>query len=241
MSRFNKGLLVKKSISNLLLILMSSIMWMGLAQAQEFALDPICGNMDGGNVSSIRNLIDGVNRIEFGESASYEIVRVYPLLAQLNKRISRQEDIQVFRCLDDLQTIRKLVALARIDERGIRINASLLLANVVDNTTLCGVLEELLDHTLDENVRYNLWQVVLVVAEYARIENKAWSKQTILDNRSFIGSDALKYEKTLRKIDEVEASLSKNERNVSLLPQYSHQYLACRSLPNISKLWVPTP
>ncbi|CDX15783.1 exported hypothetical protein [Mesorhizobium sp. ORS 3324] len=204
------------------------------ACSQEITLDPSCTNLRSLNISQIKELITQLGDVQ-GKADNYDLGRVYSVLAPLNQLVKSQDDIQAFRCQDDLATIRKIIAFARIDERVTRINASLLLANVVDNTTLCGVLEELFDHSLNDNARYNLWQVVLVVARYARVENQKWIKATVSDNQTFIGSQP-NYGRTLEKIDEVNTALTVNQRTDSLKNGYEPQYRECLTLPHIATM-----
>jgi hypothetical protein len=209
------------------------------ASAEEITLDPDCGASGSLNAAQIKELITQLGDIQ-GKADSYDLGRVYSVLAPLNKLVETQDDIQAFRCQDDLPTIRKIIALVRIDERVTRINASLLLANVVDNTTLCGVLEELFDHTINDNARYNLWQVVLVVARYARVENKKWIAGTVLDNRLFLAGQA-NYGRTLEKMNEVNTALTLNRRADSLKDGYAPQYRECLTLPNIAMMTEQPP
>ena len=228
---------MRQTVAFLAALLLFAIASTGMAVAQAITLDPSCRELKGENATVIRELINEVDSIQ-GKGEFYDITAVYPVLAQLNKRVSSDNDIEAFRCQDSLDTIRKLIAFARIDERTIRVNASLLLANVVDNTTLCGVLEELYDPALNDNTRYNLWQVVLVVAGYARKENKVWIGETIGDNKR-LAAERGNLERTLQKIADVEAALRRNDRTESLLDSYVPQFKACTALPHISAIKLP--
>lgn len=221
------------------LVLIFGVVCSWSASGQEITLDPHCGASGSLNASRIKELILQLGDIQ-GKADSYDLGRVYSVLAPLNKLVESQDDIQAFRCQDDLATIRKLIALVRVDERGTRINASLLLANVVDNTTVCGVLEELFDHTLNDNARYNLWQVVLVVAGYARVENQKWIQGTVSDNQLFLANQP-NYGRTLEKMNEVKAALSTNKRTDSLKDGYVPQYQECLALPHIAVMAAQPP
>lgn len=228
---------MRQTVAFLAASLLFALASTGMAAAQGITLDPTCRELKGENATAIRELINQVDSIQ-GKGDFYDITVVYPVLAQLNKLVSSNNDIDAFRCQDSLDTIRKLIAFARIDERTIRVNASLLLANVVDNTTLCGVLEELYDPAVNDNTRYNLWQVVLVVAGYARKENKIWIGDTIADNKRLAAARG-NLERTLQKIADVEAALRRNNRTESLLETYEPQFKACMALPHISAIRMP--
>ncbi|WP_192360363.1 hypothetical protein [Mesorhizobium mediterraneum] len=223
-----------KIASVLVASLFIAFAWTGAAQAQAITLDPHCRGR-GPSAAAIEELINKIGGLEAGKGGSYDFNQVYAVLAPLNRRVGSTRDIEDFRCADNLDTIISLIELANINERTIRVNASLLLANVVDNTTLCAVLDQLFDREMNDNTRYNLWQIVLVVARYARVENKKWIRGTIQGNRGFL-TDTLVYEKTLKKMQDVEAALNANTRSESLLPQYAVEMDACLALPNIATL-----
>jgi hypothetical protein len=81
--------------------------------------------------------------------------------------------IPLFRSKDNLDIISVLTFGARSDDNDIRINSTLILGNVVDNTTLCVPLDHLYDQKISANGRVNLLAVVNVVAGYARQQNLA--------------------------------------------------------------------
>ena len=79
----------------------------------------------------------------------------------------------LFRKSDDIsgingsKVVQTLAWSARGDNKDLRINATYILANVVDNSNVCVVLDHLRDPKLPENGRVNLLQVVVPVASYA--------------------------------------------------------------------------
>jgi hypothetical protein len=84
------------------------------------------------------------------------------------------------RCRDD-KAIRALIAAARGDDTTLRINATSILADVVDNTTLCLIFPNLRDKTISTNGLTNLLGVTASVAGYAYKENYQQLSATITD------------------------------------------------------------
>jgi hypothetical protein len=83
------------------------------------------------------------------------------------------QSIQLFRTCDDETVIKPLVWAARGDNREIRLNAANILANVVDNTTVCFVLHHLNKEPpgLTDDGRANLLGITRAMASYAYKEN----------------------------------------------------------------------
>lgn len=79
--------------------------------------------------------------------------------------------IVAFRELNSEKTIRLLAWLARSGNQALRLNATFILANVLDNGYLCLVLRHLRDPGISENGIVNLLQVAASVASYANQEN----------------------------------------------------------------------
>ena len=87
-----------------------------------------------------------------------------------------QAAIREFRTHDDPDTISVLAFAARSADPGLRINATLVLADVIDNSTVCVPIDHLYDPSLlkspgGESGRINLMGVVSVVAPWAYREN----------------------------------------------------------------------
>jgi DNA-binding XRE family transcriptional regulator len=204
------------------------------------APDPVSAQVDsrcttpGENVGRIRETLAALEQSKKNPSLNYS----YNVTQTLNMLVQSNEDIQDFRCQDTLATIQSILSFARLGERSIRINSSLLLANVVDNTTLCAVLNDLSDPSLDDNTRYNLWQVVRVVAQYARPENKVWIIQTVQRNEILL-SEKTGYEKTRSLMDDVKRVVAANKVSRTLKDDYGAQRTECLALPNIADLPLP--
>ncbi len=115
---------------------------------------------------AIRSIIAGIN------SADRKIV-TGTSTAEMRENTDRgiREFIEAFRSLDNLEVTTVLSYGARSDERDVRSNALLILANVIDNSTLCVPLDHLYDPQINMNGRANLLAVVSVVASWAYREN----------------------------------------------------------------------
>jgi hypothetical protein len=84
--------------------------------------------------------------------------------------------IKEFRSADNIDTIATLVSGARNNNPTVRVNAALILSDVIDNSGLCVVIDHLYDPTLAESDsgasgRLNLLTVASVVAPWAYKEN----------------------------------------------------------------------
>ena len=79
--------------------------------------------------------------------------------------------IATFRDYNDLSITTVLTFAARGDDYNARVNSLLILANVIDNTTICVPLDHLYDRDITMNGRANLLGVVSVVAPWAYLEN----------------------------------------------------------------------
>jgi hypothetical protein len=82
-----------------------------------------------------------------------------------------QRFVGEFRRLDNLTVTAALAFGARSDDRDVRLNAMLVLANVVDDSTLCVPLDHLYDPGINPSGRANLLGVVSVVAPWAYAES----------------------------------------------------------------------
>jgi hypothetical protein len=85
--------------------------------------------------------------------------------------LNREGAVQAFRSEDTKKTIQLLTWAARGSAEGLRRNATLILAAVIDNSNLCIVLDQLRDPNLTEDGRANLIQVATPAASYAYKEN----------------------------------------------------------------------
>jgi hypothetical protein len=139
------------------------------------------------------------------------------LVTNIAKTILESNDLAItlFRqCRDGLdQVIKALVWAARGDETNLRINAASILANVVDNTTVCFVLHHLRDPTISASGRVNLLGVTVGMASYAYKENVDSIQQTI--RRLNLSGDTTQ---TQRLIDELLTRIQRSPNRDTSLP-----------------------
>ncbi len=93
--------------------------------------------------------------------------------------VNKKGGIQAFRKVDTDNTIKLLTWASRGPHRSLRLNATYILANVVDNTNLCIILDHLRDPELGPNGMVNLLQVAISVASYAYKENVEATMATV--------------------------------------------------------------
>ncbi len=141
---------------------------------------------------------------------------------------NNDQAIPLFReCRTD-RTIKPLVWAARGEVSSLRLNAANILANVVDNTTVCFVLHHLLrDETIIDAGRANLLGVTVAMASYAYKDNAVAIRETQKVVRERIrGKDLPQTEKILAEL------LARTERSPNrdqALPQDLSKY--CKGYP----------
>ena len=96
--------------------------------------------------------------------------------------------------------VRPLLWAARGQNQSLRLNATLILGNVVDNTTVCYVLHHLRDPDINPNGRANMLGVTLAVASYAYEENANAIEETLKLLR--VGSDMAQTQKIATDVAE---------------------------------------
>ncbi len=110
------------------------------------------------------------------------------------------EAISLFRACDNTSIIRPLVWAARGQNKGLRLNGTLILGNIADNTTICIVLHHLRDPALDPNGRANLLGVTFAVAGYAYSENSREILKTLDLIKSKVDPDMAQTQKLVSDI-----------------------------------------
>lgn len=99
--------------------------------------------------------------------------------------------IKKFREIDnDPKVISGLAWMARSDNRDIRVNSTYILANVIDNTNVCIVLDHLRDPSINGNGRVNLLQTIAPVAGYAYKKNVELIQKSLPVTKSNAKGDA---------------------------------------------------
>src|SRR6185295_17781680 len=89
------------------------------------------------------------------------------------------EAITLFRACDDGFIIKPIIWAARGQNPSLRLNATLILGNTVDNTTICYLLHHLRDPNISSNGRANLLGATVAVASYAYKENVLSIEKTL--------------------------------------------------------------
>jgi hypothetical protein len=110
------------------------------------------------------------------------------------------EAIKLFRSCDEPSMVKPLIWAARGQNQGMRLNATLILGNVIDNTTVCFVLHHLRDPSINQNGRANLLGVTLAVAGYAYLENIREIKKTLDLIKPGVEADAARTQKLIADI-----------------------------------------
>jgi len=130
------------------------------------------------------------------------------------------EAIGLFRACDDPKIVRPLVWAARnVSNSSARINATLVLGNIVDNTTVCFVLHHLRDPKISINGRANLLGVTLAMAGYAYEENAKAIEDTIAIVQRNISTVQMDLTQTQKLIADIGARVrSSANRNTPLPP-----------------------
>jgi hypothetical protein len=141
-----------------------------------------------------------------------------------------------FRRLDDLDTVEVLTYGARNQNPDVRLNSLLILANIVDNTTVCVPLDHLFDPNLDrtdygKKGRANLLAVVSVVAPWAYAENF----QNINSARNFSadqiagGQPAPDTQRIIKNVDDrLKSQTDRSNKSVRLPEQLARDCKAYR-------------
>lgn len=117
------------------------------------------------------------------------------------------EAIRSFRLQDDLEIIRRLSQDAIGDDAALRVNATIILASVVDNSTICVPIDALYslrgkyDETSD-NGRFNMVGVIGTVAPWSYQENFAEITRALSEVSTELEGQK-QYARTLALVDQV--------------------------------------
>ncbi|WP_035641926.1 hypothetical protein [Bradyrhizobium sp. ORS 375] len=112
--------------------------------------------------------------------------------------------------------IRPLVWAARGDNQRLRVNAANILANVIDNTTVCFVLHHLRDSGITASGRANLLGITNSMASYAYRENVASIMKTLdIVNEQIL--NGIGFDQSRMIIRDISSRMAQSEnKNVSL-------------------------
>jgi hypothetical protein len=191
------------------------------------------------NRDGIQRFVELLRGYEFsGTRSEADNRRIQDLLRTGRSVINSQDSVNIFNSLNDknrVAVIGKLVDLSTINAPDIRINASLILADVVENRTLCAVLDRLFEPELNENTRFNLLQIVRAVTNRLKnTEVKAWIAATLQANEKIVAGKGM--EKTRAMLGDIAQAL---ERKADLGPLRGYDpdaYRDCTALKNIRGL-----
>lgn len=149
-----------------------------------------------------------------------------------------------FRTIDDMLVVKTLASGAGHPIRSVRINSARLLASIVDNSTLCVVLDYLHapvkpvgdDNNSSVNARANLLGVVRGAAKWIGIENQRALQDTLdYTVRTISNENSVELPKTLALISDIERRL---EANISGHIPLSERE-GCRDL-ELYNYWTPS-
>lgn len=165
-------------------------------------------------IATFRSDIDYLARSGNHQRMTYFLALTHVVRSMLkgagDKAIAR------FRDSDDRAVIETLVRAARSADRGIRVNATIILANVSDNSTVCVAVDELRDPRLDANGRINLLQVVRTVAGQMTGENAEATRRSLAILRERLGgARARDNERSLDLMDNIEDRLARSRRSTA--------------------------
>lgn len=144
--------------------------------------------------------------------------------------------IREFRAVDDLATTSVLAFAARSADAGLRVNATLVLADVTDDSTVCVPIDHLYDPALvaskdGEKARRNLIGVVSVVAPWAyrptyqnierlleRLNADVKGQADVAQTREVIANlkARLDFQKTSQKVPNMQSELPFDQRDCLL-------------------------
>ncbi len=168
-------------------------------------------------ISSFKSEIDIISNAKVRDRELYFRALTDTLREMINR--GSREAVNLFRETDNHDVIYTLLRAARGSDRGIRINSTIILANVSDNSSVCVAVDELRAGDLDDNGRINLLQIVQTVASYMYKQNWDATKQTLgIVKTNLDRTETKEYERTLNFIKDIDGRLERNQRKNDPLP-----------------------
>ncbi len=151
------------------------------------------------------------------------------------------ENVTRFRALDNINVAKTLAAGSGHPDRSVRLNSARLLASIVDNTSLCVVLDQLHQPVTPEegdvsvNARANLLGVARAAASWIGEENQyALSETLAYTVRSITQEDSIDLSKTQALVSDIGSRLLSNSNGaVSEI-----ELKECRD-PLLYEYWTP--
>ena len=187
----------------------------------------------------LNNFIGALKAYEFKPPSSPANLREVQNLVRLGRSaIGPQDSIVAFNSVSDISMIRKLVDISTVDISDIRINAALILTDVVENRTVCTVVNKLMESELSDNARFNLLQVLKIISSSNRLKNvevKSWIGAAVQRNRALM-EHAANADKTKSLLSEIERNVNSKVVSDRLAADYPRSYMECLELSNIKAL-----
>lgn len=136
------------------------------------------------------------------------------------------QSIPLFRKCDDEALIKPLVWAARGDDRDMRLNASNVLANIVDNTTVCFVLHHLYQGSpeLKDDGRANLLGITRAMASYAYLETAEAIGRVLKKVQDELGDRIKQLPQTAGLIANILTRTAGSQNRGTRLPQSLQRY-----------------
>ena len=136
------------------------------------------------------------------------------------------QSIPLFRKCDDEAVIKPLVWASRGDDKDIRLNASNILANTVDNTTVCFVLHHLYQDRpeLKDDGRANLLGITRAMASYAYLETTQAIEKVIPKVQQELGDRIKQLPQTAALLVNILARAAGSQNRTTRLPESLQRY-----------------
>jgi len=136
------------------------------------------------------------------------------------------QSIPLFRKCDDDAVIKPLVWAARGDNRDMRLSAANVLANVVDNTTICFVLHHLYQSRpeLSDDGRANLLGITRAMASYAYLETTAAIEEVIKKLQRELGERIKQLPQAAALMVNILARTAASQNRSTALPEGLQRY-----------------
>jgi hypothetical protein len=146
------------------------------------------------------------------------------------------QSIPLFRKCRDDAVIKPLVWAARGDDKVLRLNTANILANVIDNTTVCFVLHHLdrAEPALGDDGRANLLGITRAMASYAYQDNAEQIQRVINGLRTRLGDRIKDLPQTAALITNIAGRVQNSENRSTRLPADLQRY--CKDYPYDSAL-----
>jgi hypothetical protein len=139
---------------------------------------------------------------------------------------SYDQAIPLFRKCDDEGVIKPLVWAARGDERDLRLNSANILANIVDNTTVCFVVHHLskTQPQLGDDGRANLLGITRAMAGYVYQDTAQDIEKVVRQLQTSLGDRLKQLTQTATLLVNISSRAAKSENRTTPLPEALQRY-----------------